>query len=147
LTLPSPIDVAIALIWDGPRLLITRRLANVHLGGHWELPGGKCAAGEAPQDCAAREVREELGLEVTVVRPRAVIEHQYRDRAVRLHPFDCCYQGGEPTLDGCAAWRWVTVAELAGYDFPPANAGLLAELSRRDAPDAATQPDPERDRA
>jgi mutator protein MutT len=132
LTSRSPVDVAIALVWDGPRLLITRRLANVHLGGYWELPGGKCAPGEAPAACAAREVREELGLEVAVLRPRPVIEHAYQDRLVRLHPFDCRYQGGDPAAAGCAAWRWVTVAELPAYEFPPANAGLLAALARED---------------
>src|SRR6185436_16391614 len=106
---PIPIDVAIALVWREGCLLIARRMANVHLGGAWELPGGKCEPGEPPAACAVREVREELGIEVEVIRARAVIEHAYHDRAVRLYPFDCRLLGGEPEALGCVAWRWVTV--------------------------------------
>jgi A/G-specific adenine glycosylase len=126
--------VAIALVWDAGRLLIARRMANVHLGGAWELPGGKCEPGENPAACAVREVREELGIQVEVVRPRAVIEHRYRDRAVRLHPFDCRLLGGEPQALGCVAWRWITVAELDQYPFPAANRPLFEQLRKEHPP-------------
>ncbi len=122
-------------MWRGDRLLITRRLANVHLGGCWELPGGKCRPGEALEDCVVREVLEEVGREVVPVGRRPVIEYDYRDRAVRLHPFDCRCLGGEPTAGGCAAWRWVRVGELSGYEFPAANAELIAGLGRSGSPE------------
>lgn len=134
MTSSSPIEIAIALVWRGGELLITRRLANVHLGGMWELPGGKCEVGESPAACAVREVREEVGLEVTVLGPRTVIEHAYRERTVRLHPFDCRYEGGDPQPLGCGAWRWVGIGELRGYEFPAANSPLLEALERDGPP-------------
>lgn len=127
---PSPVDVAIALVWRDGRLLITRRLASVHLGGFWELPGGKCEPGEMPEACVVREVWEELGIRIRVRQRRPVVEHVYRERSVRLHPFDCDYLDGEPSADGCAAWRWVTRQELPAYQFPAANAALLAALEQ-----------------
>jgi mutator protein MutT len=131
----TPVEVAIALVWRADRLLIARRLANVHLGGAWELPGGKCEPGESPAACAVREVREELGIEVEVSRARPVIQHQYRDRAVRLHPFDCRLLAGEPQALACFTWRWVTVEELDRYQFPAANRPLFDELRAEQAPD------------
>jgi mutator protein MutT len=128
LTSHTPIEVAVALIWRGDELLITRRVANVHLGGLWELPGGKCEPGEAPSACAVREVREELGIEVEPVRARRIIEHRYQDRTVRLHAYDCRYVAGDPGALGCVTWRWVGVGELERYEFPAANRALLAEL-------------------
>ena len=125
----TPVEVAIALVWQGDRLLITRRAANVHLGGMWELPGGKCEPGEDAAGCVAREVREELGIEVEVLRARPIIEHRYRDRVVRLHPFDCRCLAGEPEARGCTTWRWVRVADLPRYDFPPANKPLFEALA------------------
>src|SRR5438093_1300125 len=111
----TPVDVAIALVWHEDRLLIARRMANVHLGGAWELPGGKCEPGESPAACAVREVREEVGVEVEVVSARTVIEHAYPERTVRLHPFDCRYLSGDPAAHGCAAWRWITIEEIDDY--------------------------------
>lgn len=134
MTSTSPIEIALALVWRGDELLITRRLANVHLGGLWELPGGKCEPGESPAACAAREVREEVGLAVTVLRPRLVIEHTYGDRAVRLHPFDCRYEGGELQPLACGACRWVKTIELIHYEFPAANRPLFEALAREGPP-------------
>ena len=56
--------VAGMLIDDGGRVLITRRRDDQPLGGMWEFPGGKLEPGEAPTDGLARELREELGVDV-----------------------------------------------------------------------------------
>ena len=132
----SPIDVAIALVWSDHRLLISRRVANVHLGGYWELPGGKCRSGETPEECVVRETREELGIEVEVIRARPSIEHQYAERRVKLYPFDCVCLEGRPEAREAACCRWIEVSDLSRYKFPPANASLLADLANEGAPGA-----------
>jgi mutator protein MutT len=122
------IDVAIGLVWKDGRVLIARRPAGAHLGDLWEFPGGKVEAGESPEAGLLRELREELGIEAEVAAKRAVIEFTYPGRPVRLHPFDCRWLSGEPQPTGCEDPRWVAPSELPEYEFPPANAALVAEL-------------------
>jgi mutator protein MutT len=122
------IEVAIGLVWKDGRLLIARRPASSHLGGLWEFPGGKVEPGETPEACLLRELREEAGIEAEAVGRREVIEFTYPERTVRLYPIDCRWLAGEPHPAGCEDPRWVAPAELSGYEFPPANASLLAAL-------------------
>jgi mutator protein MutT len=128
LSAQAVIDVAIALVWREGCLLITRRRTDTHLGGLWEFPGGKCEPGESPEACAEREVLEEVGVACRAEGRRAPIVFEYPERTVRLVPVDCAYLGGGPRPIHVAEWRWVLPSQLQEYDFPPANAGLLAEL-------------------
>ena len=60
------VEVSAALIFRYGKLLITRRHAKSHLGGLWEFPGCKREAGETFEQCLVREIREELGVEISV---------------------------------------------------------------------------------
>ena len=55
------------VIRRGVDILLIRR-QNVHGAGTWSTPGGHLDAGESPDACAAREVREETGIEVENIR-------------------------------------------------------------------------------
>ena len=66
MTETRPLQVAAAIIRRPGRVLIARRPADDHLGGFWEFPGGKIEDGESPEECLARELREEFELEATV---------------------------------------------------------------------------------
>jgi mutator protein MutT len=123
------VEVAIALVWRGTELLVTRRPDAVHLGGLWEFPGGKIAPGERPEACAEREVLEEVGLLVAARARRKVIEHTYPERRVKLYPIDCDYVTGAPVLREVSDARWVLPSELSQYPFPEANATLIAALT------------------
>ncbi|MCX8089649.1 MAG: 8-oxo-dGTP diphosphatase MutT [Verrucomicrobiae bacterium] len=125
------IEVSAALIFRQGRLLITRRDAAAHLGGLWEFPGGKREPGESFEECLARELREELGVEVTVDEEVETVEHAYPERRVRIKFFRCRLIAGEPQPLGCAAIRWVRADELAQHAFPAADARLLERLRER----------------
>jgi mutator protein MutT len=124
------IDVSAALIFRDGRLLIAQRNAEAHLGGLWEFPGGKREPGETFEQCLVRELREELGVVVTVGERLDTVEHEYPGRRVRIQFFRCRLQAGEPEARGCAALRWVRAAELEQFAFPEADARLLERLQR-----------------
>jgi 8-oxo-dGTP diphosphatase len=124
----SPIHVAAGLILRDGRYLIARRRPDVHLGGLWEFPGGKQESGESLEHCLRRELREELGIEITEPVRVGVIRHRYPEKTVELHFFLCSIRSGRELALGCEELRWVTADELAGFDFPPADRPMIERL-------------------
>ena len=125
---PRRLDVAIALVFRGRRLLVTRRRAGTHLAGLWELPGGKLAAGESVERCAEREVLEETRVVVRAGLRLPTIEWDYPERRVALHPVECELISGDGEAVEVADLVWATRAELALRTFPPANRALVESL-------------------
>lgn len=123
------IDVAIALICQQNKLLICQRLAKDRFGGLWEFPGGKVKPGETIPQTLTREVQEELGVNVTPLAAWPIIEHDYPDFRVRLHPFLCQIESGQPQPIGCQQAVWIDPQNIADYQFLPANAPLLSRLA------------------
>ena len=124
----EPVQVAAALIVHEGRYLLTKRKADVHLGGLWEFPGGKREAGESLEDCLRRELREELGIEITEPVPFQTIRHAYPEKTVELHFFRCAIKDGYPRPLGCDALQWVPPAELIRVPLPPADRPLVEAL-------------------
>ena len=124
----NTIDVSAGLIFRDGKLLITQRPADAHLGGLWEFPGGKRECDETFETCLARELREELGIEVAVREPIETIEHDYPEKRVRLKFFRCEWLANEPQPLGCPAFAWITRDQLANYPFPAADARLIERL-------------------
>lgn len=122
------IEVSAALVFHHGKLLITRRHAGTHLGGLWEFPGGKREPDETFEQCLARELREELGIEVEAGGLFEEISHTYPEKAVHLKFFICKLVSGRPRTLGCAAFKWIGKAELADFEFPAADARLLEKL-------------------
>ena len=121
------LQIALALIWRGGEVLVAKRATDAeHLPDVWEFPGGKIEAGETPSQAAIREAREETGLEVEIVGAREVIDWDYSERRVSLHPFDCRVVGGDLPENG----RFCAPRDLKIDDFPAANRGLIGELQR-----------------
>ena len=124
------LKVSAALIFRRGSLLITQRHAKAHLGGLWEFPGGKLEAGETFEQCLVREIREELGVEISVKSLFAEITHDYPERSVHLKFFRCELVSGEPQPLDCAAVKWVKQNELTDFEFPAADVQLLEQLKQ-----------------
>ena len=127
------VNVAAGLVFRGSKLLITQRPLDKHLGGLWEFPGGKLDPGETFQQCLARELREELAIEVAVHEEIEEITHTYPEKTVRLKFFRCELLQGQPRPVHCLAVAWISRAELTAYQFPAADARLLHILENSPA--------------
>ena len=123
------IEVSAALIFHRGKLLITQRHAQAHLGGLWEFPGGKRESGETFEQCLVREIREELGVEISVGELFEEISHDYPEKSVHLKFFICKLIAGQPQPLDCAAVKWISKAQLHEFEFPAADAQLLEKLS------------------
>ncbi|MGH7988995.1 MAG: (deoxy)nucleoside triphosphate pyrophosphohydrolase, partial [Limisphaerales bacterium] len=104
------------------------RHTNAHLGGLWEFPGGKREANETFEKCLAREIQEELGIEISVGELFAEIFHDYSEKSVHLKFFVCEWISGEPQPLGCAAFKWIGKTEFNNFEFPAADAQLPEKL-------------------
>ena len=122
------VDVSAALIFRAGQLLITQRHANSHLGGRWEFPGGKREPDETFEQCLVREIREELGVEISVGELFEEISHTYPEKSVHLKFFLCQLLSGEPQPLDCAAVKWIQKDGLDLHEFPAADAQLLEKL-------------------
>ncbi|HXH06418.1 MAG TPA: (deoxy)nucleoside triphosphate pyrophosphohydrolase [Vicinamibacterales bacterium] len=129
---PTIIVVAAVVERDG-RFLVTRRPDGTHLEGCWEFPGGKCEPGESHADCLAREMREELGVDIAMGDRVLEVTHSYDDRIVELH-FYRCRLLGDPSPQLGQQLRWVTREELGSLPFPPADEELIALLTGESYP-------------
>ena len=115
---------------DRGQVLIDQRLEEGLLGGLWEFPGGKQEPGEAIEATIARELREELAIEVAVGEALIRVDHAYSHKRLRFEVHCCHWLSGEPQALACQQWRWVDPADLADYPFPAANARIIAALQQ-----------------
>jgi mutator protein MutT len=122
------VQVAAGLICREGRYLIARRKTNVHLGGLWEFPGGKCEPGETLEDCLRRELQEELAIRIAAPVRFHTIRHEYPEKTVELHFFRCSILSGQARPIDCAEVRWVSPDELVDYEFPPADRPIIEAL-------------------
>jgi 8-oxo-dGTP diphosphatase len=135
--------VAGALI-SGPLLLVAQRARPPELAGLWELPGGKVAAGETDAAALARELHEELGVDVTVG-PRIGADVTLTN-AMTLRAYRVTQTGGALHPNDHRALRWVGADELDDLAWVPADRAWVAELTHLLATGVTVRPAVEADR-
>lgn len=123
-----PLIVTAAVIRKNEHILITRRPDGSAHAGLWEFPGGKLHDDETPEQGLAREIREELGLEIEVGEIFKVVHHGYDWGAVLLLTYLCRPLPGKIENLQVAEHRWVAPAELPQFPFLAADGPIIAKL-------------------
>lgn len=122
--------VAVAMIDSENRVLLARRPEGKALAGLWEFPGGKVEPGEPLEEALVRELREELGVDVSrsCLAPFTFASHSYETFDLLMPLYLCRQWTGQPEGREGQKLAWVRAAELDRYPMPPADLPILPFL-------------------
>jgi len=122
--------VAAALIDADSRVLLARRPTGKAMAGQWEFPGGKIEPGETPEQALIRELREELGIDVTesCLAPIAFVSHDYDHFHLVMPLYAIRQWRGQPSAKEGQTLVWAGKDKLNAYPMPPADIPLVAQL-------------------
>ena len=123
-----PVVIGVVRNSEGHFLLGKRHQPEIpEINGKWNLLGGKVDFGERPEEAIVREIREESGLEVTVVRLLPIIATRYRTRTdgTKLQIVGICFEcsAANSTLpekdadEGVVELTFVPHHQLDSYDL------------------------------
>ena len=125
----TPRVVTAAIARRGDLVLIARRGPGEKLAGLWEFPGGKLEVGETPEQCLARELREEFGIEVVVEGFFMKSVYRYGHGAIDLHAYFVQWPEQPHQLHVHDEVRWVPAGQLLEHTLAPADIPIAAALA------------------
>ena len=126
---PNIIRVTAAIIESDDKILIAQRQSEDDIfGGLWEFPGGKIEDGETPEECMARELKEELEIEVEVGRLIISNKHRYPNGIFELLVYRVQHICGNFVLNDHDEIKWITIDKISNFEFPPANTPIINYL-------------------
>jgi 8-oxo-dGTP diphosphatase len=126
-----PAHVLAGAIFDEQgRVLLAQRPPGKHLAGGWEFPGGKLEPGEQRFEALARELQEELGIEVHSGEPLICYDHQYVDRLITLDLWLVTKYSGVPYSREDQVLQWVAVSDLEAVGLLDADKPMIPSLQR-----------------
>lgn len=123
------IEVVAGVIKDGNKIFATQRGYGDFKGG-WEFPGGKMEPGETPQQALARELKEELTVDVSVEDFICTVEYDYPNFHLTMHCFYCTVIGGELKLLEHEAAKWLEKENIHSVDWLPADIAVVEALEK-----------------
>ena len=96
----------------------------------WEFPGGKIEPGETPEQALARELKEELKIDVKVYELITSIVDEYETQILHIDTYRCELVDGTPTLTEHIDMKWSNKNELDELIFSPADKPTLVKIKK-----------------
>ncbi len=124
------LKIAAAILVKDNLILIAKRKSTDRVApGKWEFPGGKIEAGETPEECVKRELKEELGIDVSVNGLFAQNTHCYEGfGTIQLLAYWTEWTGDRMIPAVHDQVRFASRHELDQYDFAPADIPIVEKL-------------------
>ena len=123
------IEVVAGIIKDSNKIFATQRGYGEFKDG-WEFPGGKMEPGETPQEALARELKEELAIDVSVGDFLCTVDYDYPTFHLTMHCFWCHIESGSLTLKEHEAAKWLSLDKLESVEWLPADLEVIKELKK-----------------
>ncbi len=122
------INVTCAIILNEDKILVTQRNEKMKLPLKWEFPGGKLEKGESEKECIIREIKEELNIEIEVLKKISNSVFDYGNFQINLIPYIANYKSGEIVLSEHKDFKWLKRNELSLLDWAEADIPILKEF-------------------
>ncbi len=120
------IQVTCAIIEDNDQILCAQRSEKMSIPLKWEFPGGKLEKGETLENCLLREIKEELGLKITILERLPSNTHKYSEnKIIELVPFRCSLQTSEIDLKEHSKVEWAAISQLENFDWAEADIPIV----------------------
>ena len=137
--------VTCAIIINQGKILVVQNGPASDHPHQWEFPGGKIDIDETPEECISREIMEELGTGISILKKMHVVQWEYGFKKIELIPFLCAIKTGDIKLTEHVQFLWKNFESLPGVDFSeadyeliklPANKKILEEYLRENMDNA-----------
>ena len=122
------INVTCAIIYFGSKILVTQRSEKMKLPLKWEFPGGKLELGENIETCIKREIKEEINIEIDIIRKLTNNIHDYGEFQVNLIPFIAKHISGDIFLTEHNSYKLLDPSELLNLDWAEADLPIVEEF-------------------
>ena len=122
------LNVVCAIIYVGNKILVTQRSKNMKLPLKWEFPGGKLENAESEIECIKREIKEELNIEIKIIKRLSSSIHNYEDFKIQLIPYVVEYESGEIILTEHAEFQLLEKQKLNLLDWAEADLPILRQI-------------------
>ena len=122
------INVTCAIIFFDNRILVTQRSEKMKLALKWEFPGGKLEDDESEVECIKREIKEEINIEIEIVKKLKNSIFDYKAFKINLIPFVANYISGEIKLLEHKDFKLLEKSELMYLDWAAADLPIVEEL-------------------
>ena len=123
------VRVTAAIIVSDENILIAQRHPDDRLAGMWEFPGGKIEAGETPEQCLKRELKEELEMDAVIGNYLGSSIYHYDHISIELMAYRAFSNGASFRLVSHQACQWVRPDQLAAFAFTPADLPFVKRLA------------------
>jgi len=120
--------IAAGVVFKKGKILITRRKPEGLLGGLWEFPGGKKLKNETLETTCIREIKEEVNLDVKVIKKLTTVKHAYTHFKIIMDVFTCDFVKGRIKLNGPDNFCWIRLDQIDNYPLPKATLKALSGL-------------------
>lgn len=122
------LNVVCAIIYVGNKILITQRSDKMKLPLKWEFPGGKLENEESEIECIKREIKEELNIDIRIIKKLSNRIHDYSDFRINLIPYVVEYKSGDIILMEHTAFQLIEKHDLNIFDWAEADLPIVREI-------------------
>jgi 8-oxo-dGTP diphosphatase len=122
------IKVTCAIIYFGESILVVQRSKKMDLPLKWEFPGGKLENNESEEKCIKREIREEINIEIDIIKRLTPSIFNYPNMSIELIPFLANHSQGEIFLKEHSRYLLLAKADLLYLDWAEADLPIVKEI-------------------